>query len=228
MTSELSLIGLALGVLGLGVAIIFWRRLIAAQRAQEILQEKFNLLRDCLHAKVEGIGAESNTTLATYFIALKLEISEQIKQLEQAQINSATPYVVTAEETEYTRLIDRKERFISYRDALLNANVQIEVMVRHLKDDHVLIENLLERLNSRRLDPAMGNLELEAIEEVMNHLRREAVDDLFGELKVGRRKGEFDHILKFREVMIATEKRLRDAEAQNPMVAKAARSLSED
>lgn len=149
--------------------------------------------------------------------------------MEQTQINSATPYVVAAEETESTRLIDRKERFAGYRDAFMNANIQIDVMVRYLKDDHVFIENLLDRLNSRRLHSAMGNLEIESIETVTKHLRREAVDDLLGELKVGRRKAEFDHIMKFfREAMIAAEKRLRDADAPNPMVARAARNLSED
>lgn len=228
MIAEISLIGFALAILGLGAAFVCWRRLMAAQRVRERLQEKVNLLSECLHARAEGIGTESNTTLATYFGALKFEVSEQIKQLELAQINSATSYVVAAEETEYTRLIDRKGRFIGYRDALLNANVQIDVIVRYLKEDHVFIENLLDRLNSRRLDSAMGNLELETIERVISHLRREAADDLIGELKMGKRKAEFDHVMKFREAMIAAEKKILDAEVSNPMVARARRSLSED
>lgn len=228
MFAEISLIGFALAILSLSAAFVCWHRLVAAQRARDALQDKVNLLIECLQARIDGIGAESNTRLATYFSALKFEISEQITLLEMAQINSATPYVVAAQETEYTRLIERKERFIGYRDTLLNANVQIDVMVRYLKDDYALIENLLDRLNSRRLDSAMGNLELETIEGVINNLRREAVDDLIGELKGRKKKAEFDHVMKFREAMLAAEKKILDAEVSNPMVARAARTLGED
>jgi hypothetical protein len=67
--------------------------------------------------------------------------------------------------------------------------------------------------------------ELEAIERVIKELSREAVDDLIGQLRRKKAKAEIDHVKKFREAMIAVEKRLHDEEVPNPKVARAARTL---
>jgi hypothetical protein len=228
MISELVIIGFTLAGLGIGTAFFCLGRLIAAQTAREKLRKEVDLLSEALRAKAEGIGAESNTALSSYFSALKAEIEEQIRQLEKAQIDSATPYVAATEEIQYTRLVDRKNRFIGYRDALLNASVQIEIFIQNLKDDQDFFERLLHRLNSRRWDSAMGNLEIEAIERVIKDLNREAIDDLIGRLRLKKAKAEIDHVMRFREAMIAVEKRLRDEDAPNPKITRVARNLSED
>jgi hypothetical protein len=228
MILGISIIGGTLGILGLGVAFVCLRRLSATQTTRKALQSEVILLSECLRARVEGIGADSSKALVSYFSALKAEMAEQIEQLENAQTKSATPYFAATEEVQYTRLVDRKDRFIGYRDALLNANVQIEIIIQNLKNDHVFIEEILERLSSRRWDSAMGNLELETIERVIKDLKREAMDDLIGGLRMKRAKAEIEHVMRFREVMIAVQKRLREEDVPNPKIAKVARSMNEN
>jgi hypothetical protein len=228
MSPAQALIALAFGGLSLAVAIVCSARLFAERRTRRALQDRVKSLNGCLRAKPDGIGAESREALSNYFIALNAEIEKHIQQFDGVHTTSSSSFVLASEEAKRTRLVDRKDRFIRYCEALLEANVRIDMIVRTLRADRVLVEQLLERLSSRQWDFAMGTLELEAIDNVIKDLGREAVDDLICELKVKRVRAEFDHVTKFREAMIEAEERIRDRTAPNPMVAKAARSLGED
>jgi hypothetical protein len=228
MLLNVSLIGIAFGLFGLIMAIFMGWRLVACRAMLSRVQNERDLLSATLEAKVAGIGLESRHAVATYFGTLSDEIAAQIQHLEDSQVKSSAGYSVSEEETMRTRLVDRRARFAEYCAALLKTNVQIDQIAQGLKEDRDLITRLLDCLNSHRMDAAMGNLELGAIDKVLRDLDEETVNDMMYDLTTKRRRVEVDHVRKFREAMIQVEERLRKEEVPNPRVIKASRELNED
>jgi hypothetical protein len=183
---------------GFGVSFIYWRRMRSTNRTnatlrmeiaalqlrqkesddalsllrhhQTELDDDLKYLNQCLLAKPAGVGDESNASLMTYLQALHSKLAEQILELEQAPSKSATA--------------------VWFHDSLVGANAEINSIVRNLKEDLNLLKNFLGRLQSRRMDFAMGTLELEAISKVITSLDNERSKALSEEWHIGRKKEE--------------------------------------
>jgi hypothetical protein len=143
----------------------------------DALSELANALLAGLDAKAAGIGQESNAALAYYFRALSEQITRQIDELDRARDKSAKPFLA-AEEARHRRVQGRKQDFARYRDGLLAANLDIREISEQLKGDRQFIESLLDLLNSGRLDPAMGNLEVQAMMSAIDNIDALVAKDL--------------------------------------------------
>lgn len=157
---------------------------------QTELDDDLKYLNQCLLAKPAGVGDESNASLMTYLQALHSKLAEQILQLEQAPSKSAPAVLETENEIKLALTDSKKERFTGFRDSLVGANAEINSIVRNLKEDLNLLQNFLGRLQSRRMDFAMGTLELEAISKVITSLDNERSKALSEEWHIRRKKEE--------------------------------------
>ena len=220
-----------IGFLVAGVAVVgaafCYQQLASARKEGALLKGKVQLLTACLDSRVGILGGESKVALTRYVATLKTEVTNQLDQLSEVYIKSASYFAASSQEYEQARVVQRKDRFGGYVDALLKANVRLEEIAVRLADDQLFLEAFLSRIDSGRLDSTMGALELEQIEEVIAKVDEETLNDFVGELRVKRRKAEFDQVMKFRDAMMAAEKRIEQDKAPNVLVARVARKIED-
>jgi hypothetical protein len=227
MPEPVFLIGFLVAGIAVAGAALSNRQLASSRKEGALLKGKVQLLTACLDSRVGILGGESKVALTRYIGTLKSEITNQLDQLSEVYVKSASYFAASSQEYEQARVVQRKDRFAGYVDALLKANVRLEEIVGRLADDQLFLEAFLSRINSGRLDPAMGALELEQIEEVIAKVDEETLNDFVGALRLKRRKAEFDHVMKFRDAMMAAEKRIEQGKAPNVLVARVARKIED-
>ena len=126
------------------------------------------------------------------------------------------------EQIDLTRVVDRKRRFVGYRDALSKANLNASTAVKVLQEDEAVISDLIGRIKSHRLDAAAGQLELDAIANVFEALTDETRRQLWEGLVMDNQKAQAKKLQEFREAWLAAGDRIRRARAPNPRVSKIA------
>jgi hypothetical protein len=91
---------------------------------------------------------------------------------------TALPYAI--DEAEKSRHVDRKARFVRYRDVLISSSTQLGVVIEDLRSAHQLCMTLEQSLKSGHLDSMTGQAELIAIRQVIQSLEgEESIDDVW-------------------------------------------------
>ena len=144
-------IGLAC-VCGIG-ALVFWRSASEAKRRQQQLQRECEQLqldlqnslgeaeaiRRQLQELIDRPPLPADPHFAEHLSALGERIADRLLELDGARVSSAEPLRLAAEESEQSRVIERKKRFAGYRDTLFKANVEINGHVERLLDSHAAV-----------------------------------------------------------------------------------------
>jgi hypothetical protein len=232
--AAIAAIGIIVAILAAGAAVRYRRRARSAaaeldSRSRQAASERdslrakidslsgqANALRAGLNAKAAGIGQESNAALAYYFRALSEQIALQIEELDRAREVSAKPFLA-AEEAQHRQVQGRKQDFARYRDVLLTANLKIRDVSEQLKADREFIERLLNLLNSERLNPAMGNLEVRAMMSAIDNIDALVAKDLQEEITATRTQAEIDHLQKMRDRLYELERKDQEETPPNKL-----------
>jgi len=140
--------------------------------------------------------------LAARMLAFVAEL-EHVHESAQA----ALPYAV--EEADKSRHVDRKARFVSYRDVLHSSILQLCGSIERLRSAHELCAGLEQALRSGHFDSTTGQTEIIAIRRVIQSLEREESIDEIWLRGVRSIKKEFDGVLRERDRENAKQKRKR-------------------
>jgi hypothetical protein len=196
------------------------KQLAQARSENEKLKNECDILRRALEARAEGMGASSISVLSKYLRGLREAMLHQIAVLSEAT-KQHLPYSAIQEQIDLTRVRSRKDRFEAYSVKLRSAEIKIADAIEALKDDREILDDVMQRLSTGRLDPAAGVIELEAIAKVLRNLEGEAANLLLEDLTLKSRQAEYEKVLKFKDAMFRVRERLRKSDTPNPRLAKA-------
>jgi hypothetical protein len=143
--------------------------------------------------------ARDLSELASRMLASLIELERAHKSAQ-----TALPYAI--DEAEKSRHVDRKARFVRYRDVLTSSSTQLDGLIEQLRSAHELCLTLEGVLRSGHLDPTTGQAEFIAIRQVIQSLENEdLIDDVWlrGIRSITR---EFDVVLRERDRKKVEEK----------------------
>jgi hypothetical protein len=130
-------------------------------------------------------------------------------ELEVVRSNAQAALPFAIEEADQARHVDRKARFVGYRDALHASMTQLAGSIERLSSMHKLSAALEHALRSGHLDPTTGQSEMAAIREVIQSLEREPSIDEVWLRGVRSIKKKFEGVLRERDRKSAEQKRKR-------------------
>lgn len=150
----------------------------------------------------EGQIANDLSELASRMLASLAELERVHKSTQ-----TALPYAI--EEAEKSRHVERKARFVRYRDVLTSSSTQLGGSIERLRSAHELCAALEHALRSGHFDPTTGQAEFIAIRQVIESLESEESIDDFWLRGIRSIKKEFDVVLWERDRKKAEEKHRR-------------------
>jgi hypothetical protein len=226
MTVALVWMAVALGCLGAALGYFCLRAAKASRRSLDQVQGDLQGARRELEeekrrhrALVEAPPAPTDAQFVGHLLVLEQRVTECIASLEDWRIRSAQPLQMIAEEAEQARTVSRQERFVAFRDTLLNANIQISGHTERLSAALPLIVAIADSLKSGHLDPAVGRGDTGKIMRVLSDLAHEQWPDDDRRGVLHRQTDEFRARLKADDRMKEIDQRQREQDRAAAAVA---------
>lgn len=226
MLGTVDWIAIGLGCVCGIAALVFWRSASEAKLRQRQLQREYEQLqldlqnglgeaeaiRRQLQELIDRPPLPADPHFAEHLSALGERIADRLLELDGARVSSAEPLRLAAEESEQSRVIERKKRFAGYRDTLFEANVEINGHVERLLDCHAAVLVVRDAVKAGHLDPRVGHAYCLEIRTVIEALDREESPDETWRNAIRNINREFDPVLKMRDQERQRDRSTRDAD----------------
>jgi len=187
-------------------ALVYWQSARSSkrrhQRSQLELQRANNKAEEArrkLQVMIDHPPVPTDAHFVSHLSALRERIVEKLLELDGARLNSAEPLRLAAEESEQSRVIERKKRFAAYCEILCQANIKISLHIERLLDSHSAILTLQDAFVAGHLGLSVGNSDCTGIRAVIEALNREESPDVTWRKAVSRINREFSTVLKIRD-----------------------------
>src|SRR5262249_11261578 len=118
--------------------------------------------------------------LANDLSAFAARMHEFVAELENLNDSAQAALTYAVEEADKSRHVDRKARFVTYRDLLQPSAVRLSESYERLRSTHEMCETLEHALRSRHFDPTTSYRDIIAIRHVVHSLEREeSIDEVW-------------------------------------------------
>jgi len=155
--------------------------------------------------------------------ALEAELERHTSLLKECIVANSAGLAHIRAEAEDAKTVDRRRRYAGYVDALSKVNVNLDAAVGVCTSDLALLRQVRSRLERGGFDLAIGNMEFEAIERVLEDIRSHDAGQLMAELRRQAIRNEYQNFQEFRRKLEELAK--RDPDLRNPREFRAANPL---